>query len=223
MILFEGMRTGDLKDIITNKITIDEYESKIDDSAVVITFELTDRFAANDANRFIQKSYVDILDSEVSASPNAEGNYIVFVELQNTPKAAKAIAEICYELQNIGSIEEWEISFRGVDGIFITPNEGVESAIKKHLKPFVHSVDTEIEVTENYKVEIGKKLKYNLVDSGSYHSVISRNKLQESVFDLSPKARIDCNRITFYLHECLVESIDGYIIISKGNKTLLLK
>ena len=64
--LLEGMREGDLEDLVLPMVTIDEYASKLDENAIVLGFYVQDRDAAEDLNRFVQKSPVEMLDTEVS-------------------------------------------------------------------------------------------------------------------------------------------------------------
>ena len=79
--LNEGLRPDDLEDLVLPILSIDEYESKIEDDGIVVGFYTQYKDPANDLNRFIQKSAIDILDSEVSPAPTEDGYFIVFVEL----------------------------------------------------------------------------------------------------------------------------------------------
>ena len=94
----EGMRAGDLADLVLPMISVDEYESKIDDSSIVIGFYIHDQDAASDLNRFLQKSPIQIIDTEISPAPDQHGYYIVFVELINDRRIAKNIADILAEV-----------------------------------------------------------------------------------------------------------------------------
>jgi hypothetical protein len=82
MDLFEGLREGDLEGLVLPHLSIDEFETKLDDDAIVVAFHVLDRDPANDLNRFIQKGAVALLDTDVSPAPNEDGYYVVFVELE---------------------------------------------------------------------------------------------------------------------------------------------
>jgi len=70
--LREGLREGDLADLVLPMISVDEYESRIDKSqAIVIGFYVQDENAANDLNRFVQKSALPLLGTEVSRARSA--------------------------------------------------------------------------------------------------------------------------------------------------------
>lgn len=113
MKIFEGMWAGDLEDLVQPLVSVDEYESKIDNTAIAIGFYVNDRDAADDLNRFIQKSSVPILDSDVSPAPDAKGYYIVFAELQMNDRFAKNLMELCGEVGSLSGVDNWQAKVRG--------------------------------------------------------------------------------------------------------------
>lgn len=112
MRLSEGMKPDDLKDTVQPVISVDEYESKIDASAIVFGFYVNDRDAANDLNRFIQKSAAEVLDTEVSPAFDQEGYFIVFVELLNNEHLVKDLDLIVHDLSPLCGIEAWKLRMR---------------------------------------------------------------------------------------------------------------
>ena len=64
--LVEGLKEGDLEELLIPMISIDEYESKLDDDSIVVAFYVRDRDPSYDLNRFIQKGASAILDTDVS-------------------------------------------------------------------------------------------------------------------------------------------------------------
>ena len=113
-ILFEGMWANDLEDLIQPIVSIDEYESKVDDDAVAIAFYVGDKDAADDLNRFIQKSAVPLIDSDVSPAPDQRGFYLVFAEIAANDRMAGNIAHICEEVGQLSGITDWKMSIRGL-------------------------------------------------------------------------------------------------------------
>ena len=79
--LSEGLRSGDLSQLVSDKITIDQYKSKMgrDEDVAVIAFRVEDKFPAIDLMEFIEKGYPDILDADMSAGEESTGDYAVFV------------------------------------------------------------------------------------------------------------------------------------------------
>lgn len=115
--LLEGMREGDLEDLVLPMVTIDEYASKLDENAIVLGFYVQDRDAAEDLNRFVQKSPVEMLDTEVSPAPDQHGYYICFIELLNDRRIVENIEAIMAEVSPLVGNSEWQMRLRGLDGV----------------------------------------------------------------------------------------------------------
>lgn len=80
--LLENLFKGDLKGILKTVISVDDFESKIDDDTIVLAFYCTHEDGAEDLAVFLERSSVSrIIDTEVSSTTNKDGDYLVFVEL----------------------------------------------------------------------------------------------------------------------------------------------
>ena len=113
-LLREGMWAGDLDDMVQPIITIDEYDSKIDQTAIVIGFYINDFDAAKDLNRFIQKSPVSIIDSNVSPAPDQRGYYIVFVEIPFNDRIVPNISSLVEEISPLVNVDSWLFKTRNI-------------------------------------------------------------------------------------------------------------
>jgi len=105
-----GLRAGDLENFIEDIFEIDSYQSKMGDDRNIITLSFTckDKQPAEDLANFLEKGYGFILDADVTAGEQADGNYKVFVELERDRSAPDNINEI---LDGVGKISNLE-SFR---------------------------------------------------------------------------------------------------------------
>lgn len=105
MKIFEGLEQEELKGLVFNVISIDQYKPKIgtDAETVVIAFTVKYEEPANDLANFIQSSYIELLDVEASSVPNEDGYYKVFVEFDRTPNIYKKISELLHDINNITS------------------------------------------------------------------------------------------------------------------------
>lgn len=112
--LAEGMRSGDLEGIVLPLISVDEYESNIDDNAVVIGFFVHDQQAARDLNRFIQKSSMDFLDAEISPAPDQRGYFMVFVEFLLNETFPETVMALVKEISPLVGITSWKAQVRGL-------------------------------------------------------------------------------------------------------------
>ena len=70
--LFEGLKEGDLAELVLPMISIDEFESKLDDDSIVVAFYVGDRDPSQDLNRFIQKG-ADADDDSADESEDDTG------------------------------------------------------------------------------------------------------------------------------------------------------
>lgn len=161
----EGLRHHDLKGFVVSTIGCDYYESKIDESATVIHFKVKGRSQAEDFNRFVQKSYTEILDTEVSDACTPDGEYYVFVELPTNDKLGKALTEICADLTELCDISEWEIDVRKHGKTTVNDESGFASALSDFLTPPV-----------------------TVVDSGGFDQLSKKHGISDASMDLSPES-----------------------------------
>ncbi|MDC1446465.1 hypothetical protein N8344_00670 [bacterium] len=108
----EGVEFGDLQSLVSSDVSVAEFEPKTgtDDDVVVIGFFCKDEAPANDIATFIEKSTVDILDTEVSPNPDENGFYLVFVEVENE-NLMQIVFELLDDVARLTEIEEWSVDF----------------------------------------------------------------------------------------------------------------
>jgi len=139
--LSEGMREGDLADLVLPLISVDEYQSNVTDDhdqseAIVFGFYVHDEKAAADLNRFLQKSAAPILDTEVSPSPDQHGYFLVFVDLPNDSRLVENLEDILHEMKGLVDIDDWQMRVRDLpDLISFTPKN-----LLRALKASAHKV-----------------------------------------------------------------------------------
>lgn len=111
--LNEGLRPMDLENMVSDLFEIDSHRSKMgeDRDICVLTFKIADRNPAKDLMEFIEKGFPFVLDSDVSAGENADGNYFVFVELYRTPKLSEQIKELTSGVRKLTGINEWRFRY----------------------------------------------------------------------------------------------------------------
>lgn len=112
-VLEEGLRKGDLQEMIYPIFEIDTFRSKMgeDKDVCVLTFQSKDRYPAKDFMEFVEKGYPFVLDADVSAGENKDGEYSIFVEIERTPKLADDIMEMLYGLSRLTDVNDWEYKF----------------------------------------------------------------------------------------------------------------
>jgi hypothetical protein len=114
--LFEGLEPGDLKRLVHTELHIDEFKSKLgaDEDTVVISFKVTGKEPAQDLVNFIEKGYEWVIDADVSSGEMDDGDYIVFVEADRTPKLAEELFEMLSDIMNATDQEpqDWRVRYR---------------------------------------------------------------------------------------------------------------
>ena len=102
----EGVEHGDLQSLVSSDVSVAEFEPKTgtDDDVVVIGFFCKDEAPAEDIATFIEKSTVNILDTEVSPNPYENGFYLVFVEVENE-NLMQTVFELLDDVSRLSVIE----------------------------------------------------------------------------------------------------------------------
>lgn len=108
----EGVEYGDLKSLVSPHVSIAEFEPKTgsENDVVVIGFYADDESPAQDLASFIEKSAIDILDTEVSPAADENGFYMVFVEVDNE-NLMKTVFELIEDVSRLVDIDEWSLKF----------------------------------------------------------------------------------------------------------------
>ena len=113
--LFEGLERHDLKRLVSTRVTIDEYKSKIgsDEEIVVIGFKVDSKEPALDLVSFVEKSYNWVVDADTSSGEISDGSYIVFIETERTTEIAENIMQLFKDLEHLTDIKnnEWHVEY----------------------------------------------------------------------------------------------------------------
>ena len=132
--LLEGLKKHDLKDLMLPLITIDEYNSKIDnDKMIVVGFYVFEQAAAHDLSNFIERSPYAVIDTDVSPAPTKDGYYVTFVEMSRTPSFPEQLNNILDEVTHLSDIEEWQFTSP------LLPHDEIETLSDETLQKYVDS------------------------------------------------------------------------------------
>jgi hypothetical protein len=245
--LFEGMMPGDLEDLVSTLISIDEFDSKIDsERAIVVGFHVNDEAPAKDLSRFIEKSEVPLLDTEVSPAPDTNGKYVVFIEFHRDLEFPKNLMTILASMVNITGLPDEEYTFTAYKV------EGEKEVNEKNLRKFIRlEPNEETEETEENEVSeevlefledsilddacLANKIlileKYahveffKFVDFGEVSELFSKYKLENKSFKLEESKKYARIMHPFLGSEWATDYIDSFLLLQKPNasKALLLK
>jgi SepF-like predicted cell division protein (DUF552 family) len=112
--LNEGLRSGDLKDYVSEIFTVDRYSSKMgeDSDIVVLGFRVREKHPAVDLMEFIEKGYPFILDADVSTGEENDGQYQVFVEIERTPELAEQLRDLLRGVGQLTDNRDWRFRYQ---------------------------------------------------------------------------------------------------------------
>ena len=233
--LFEGLKEGDLEELVFPLISIDEYDSKLDDDSIVIAFFVIDREPAQDLNRFIQKGATPILDTDVSPAPNEEGYYLVFVELLRDADLPKKVVAMLDSLNGLTGIKSWKGTFYETGVVqpvtletlqqdvrleSLEDHEGHEDEIAEDLTEFFRASDLDNLVVEGKIATMearGVSVELEFVDHGSYDVVYENNAAMMSATRLDETANANCRRVQRMLGDFwLVEQRGEHLLVANA-------
>ena len=113
--LSEGLESGELERLVSPKLSIDEYKSKMgsDEEIVVVSFNVQGKEPALDLVNFAEKSYEWVVDADVSSGEVFDGSYIVFIEIEREPTIAEHLIEMFTDLENLTEhkVEDWTVEY----------------------------------------------------------------------------------------------------------------
>lgn len=143
--LTEGLRKSDLDDLILPIISIDEFESKIDnETTIVVGLYVNDIDPATDLSRFIEKSAVPILDTEVSPAPDEHGHYMVFIEFSRDKTFPKNLIDVIDSLKNVTNLEEYKFKAHKKKGKYELSEENLRRLVRLKIKPVKPKVEESV-------------------------------------------------------------------------------
>jgi hypothetical protein len=109
--IHEGLKKGDLDQLVLPLISIDQYQSKISDTTcIVLGFYCLEQDAAHDLSNFIERSPYLIQDTDVSPAPTKDGYYITFVEMDRTPDFVPALIDLLDEVTRLTNVDNWQFT-----------------------------------------------------------------------------------------------------------------
>ena len=137
----------DMKDQLSDKISVDEYAAKTgkDKDVVTLTLNVKSELAAEDLVYWFEKGYNFVLDADVSAGKVKGGRYLVFVEMEREPNVIKHIITLLSDLETLTglTIDDWTVLVNGKS----------HAADKEALREVIISDPAEYEIAHPEPVE----------------------------------------------------------------------
>ena len=140
--LNEGLRAKDLKDYVSEVFTIDRYKSKMgeDSDVVVLGFRVKEKYPAADLVEFIEKGYSFILDADMSAGEENDGQYQVFVEVERTPNLPGQLRELLSGVSQLCDCYNWKFRYQKSNGAIPFSEEKISEHVPTTADQYANKV-----------------------------------------------------------------------------------
>jgi hypothetical protein len=230
----EGLIEHDLDDLVLPLISIDEFESKIDDNAIVLAFFVKDLDPANDLNHFIQKGSIEILDSDVSPAPDENGYYLVFVELLRQPKTIQTIIDLVDSFSNLTNVKSWTIKAYKKEKTLPLNSENLKKMVNFNKQDFHKKIEeffvaTELDnlLLENSYAKLFRRNNFmviDIIDMDTLDNIYVRHNIYEQPMRFDSRSLNNCSLIENYLGEgwTVQQYRDKFVVISPNHSHALL-
>ena len=155
----EGLEQGDLARLVHPELHVDEFKSKMgnDEDMVVLSFKVGGKEPAIDLVNFIEKSYNWVIDADTSSGEMEDGDYIVFVEMERNPKAAKQIMEMLEDLVNLteNDVDNYRLRYHKNGHDHECTLENLQKLIPRSPKEYLEMVSHDREALDKLKAQAG--------------------------------------------------------------------
>ena len=109
----EGLKAGDLEDVVSKRFSVDQYKSKMGDdrNIMVLAFTVDGLEPAKDLERFAETGYKEVLDADATPGTMADGKHKVFIEFARVEKVNQHIHDFLEDLKKLTNIESFEFTY----------------------------------------------------------------------------------------------------------------
>lgn len=239
--LNEGLRPMDLVEMVYPTFEVDTYRSKMgeDKDVCVVSFQVKERAPAKDLMEFVEKGYSFVLDADVSAGENSEGEYAVFIELSRTPRLAEQIKELTYGIRKLTGIDDFQFKYYkdhrvhecteetlksiipGSNSDYIKFMEGMrtESVKSFFTKTLMDDLSLENDVITIHK-PFNKEVKLRMVKDDAAQSILEGS---EDKFSVDEEATSEMFWLTKVLGDYNINKVGDNFLFTNGDRAMLLQ
>jgi hypothetical protein len=235
-----SLREGDLRDFVEDIFEIDSYQSKMGEDRNIITLSFTckDKQPATDLANFLEKGYNFILDADVTAGEQSDGNYRVFVELQREKRAHENITEILDGIGKLANIDKFkyryykdfqskEATIENMESsVPLDPDQYGQIANESNLRnfknffnrSFVEDIDMHDEIL-TIKKKYADPLNFKFVDFGDTLNIVESIEGRFDIMESYPEILF----LTKYIGDYNISKYGDKLVFENENKALVVK
>jgi hypothetical protein len=239
--LNESLRSGDLKNYVSELFTVDQYKSKMgeDSDVIVLGFRVREKDPAIDMMEFIEKGYNFILDADMSAGEENDGQYQVFVEIQRTPELKTQLKELLGGVGQLCDCREWKFRYQKTPTSFDFNEDNITEAIPMTKEDYERKVmeikNTDVrEFFDQGIVDVALESDNNLTFSKPYAGDINAKFIAIGDYEdvkktvLGPLSLDESSQsqmffLSKYIGNYEINKIGNKFLIRNGNRAVVLE
>jgi hypothetical protein len=143
--VMEGLRRADLKDMVDNLFTVDQFKSKMGDDKDIVTlrFRAANKEPAIDLMEFIERGFDFVLDADMSSGEERDGYYSIFVELERTKHAPSQIKELINGISQLCDCTTWRFRWYKDVGGHDFSEEAIRDVVPLDPEEYAKSIEGE--------------------------------------------------------------------------------
>jgi hypothetical protein len=239
--LSEGLRYGDLEDYVSEIFGIDRYRSKMgeDRDIVVLNFKVKEKYPAIDLMEFIEKGYDFILDADISAGEENDGQYQVFVEIERTPNLTNQLKELIGGISHLCNFKEWNFRYQKSPSSLEFNEENITEAIpltqeaydqkiteikESDIKNFFNKGSVNLKLDENnnltFSRSFAQEIKAKFIAIGDYEDV---KNIVPGKLSLDETSQSQVLFLTKYLGDYDIDKIQNKFLIKNDSRAIVIE
>lgn len=239
--LDESLRSGDLRNFVSDLFTVDQYRSKMgeDQDIVVLGFKVSEKHPAIDLMEFIEKGYNFILDADMSAGEEFDGKYQVFVELQRTPELPGQMRELLGGVGQLCDCREWRFRYQKSPSSVAFSEEAVMEHIpttaqdynnkileikNSDVQEFFDQGSVAVDLDESNTLTFSKPysgfIQAKLINIGDWELV---KETVPGKLSMDESSQSQCLFLTKYLGNYAIDKIGNKFLIRNGSKAVVIE
>lgn len=209
--LKEGLRSGDLSNLVSDLFTVDRYKSKMgeDRDVVVLGFQVREKNPAIDLMEFLEKGYPFILDADMSAGEEADGQYQVFVEIDRTPELPYQLKELMNGVGQLCGQKDWRFRYQKESSSIAFD----EQSVMEHIP--ITKEDYDNKITEIKQGDVR-----NFLDQGSADVTLENDNTL--IFAKPYSGTIDAKLIAIGDYESVKNTVPGKLSLDESSQSQCL-
>lgn len=236
-----GLRANDLQEMILDTFEIDTFASKMgeDKDICVVSFIAKDRAPARDMMEFIEKGYNFVLDSDVSAGEDNDGNYHVFVELMRSPRLAEQISELVSGVAKLTGDMTWKFKYYKNSNVYEFNKDTLNNIVPKNSNEYsammetrrVNSIESFFKqtykdniVVEGNKVTVNKpfgvNFTFDIIEFGNRKDI--QSQISETI-KVDTKSTAQVMWLTKLLGDYNITKYGEEFVLENGNRAMKIK